>query len=117
LSRQQQNDLASHLGGFQGESVEIDVNNATPETSSFGDALISSLHLAGITATRNDGMFIGGCANYPGVSFMAGVNRMKMVQAIWSGLVEVKAVDRSPALPGCSRSGEPNELHIRIFVP
>lgn len=117
LSQQQQSGLASRLSGFQGESVEIDVNSATPQTSAFADALVSSLHMAGITANRNDGMFVGGCASYPGVSFMAGINRMKLVQAIWSGLVEVRAVDRSPSIPGCSRSGEPDELHIRIFAP
>jgi len=117
LSEQQQSGLASHLSGLQGESVEIDVSSATPETSKFADALISSLNLAGIKAKRNDGMFIGGCANYPGVSFMAGIHRMKLVQAIWSGLVDVKAVDRSESIPGCSRSGEPDELHIRIFAP
>jgi len=116
LSHGRQTELASRLNGFSGESVEIDVNNATPETSSFANALISSLRLAGIGAKRNDGMFVGPCINYPGVSFMAGSSRTKLVQAIWNGLVAVKAVEPTTTIPGCSRSGEPDELHIRIFA-
>jgi hypothetical protein len=114
MSEEQEGEVAKLLSSFSGEAVEIDVDRATPETDQFAEALRSSLLLAGITSTRVNAIFSGGCIAYPGVSFMAGVNRQVLVRAVWSALVEKKVVDRADSIPGCSRSGEPNELHIYI---
>jgi hypothetical protein len=102
------------LTSFKGEAVEIDVDRATPETDQFARGLSGSLFLAGITNTRVDAMFTGGCIAYPGVSFMAGVNRQALVKAMWSAFVQKGVVDKADSIPGCSRTGEPDEFHIYV---
>jgi hypothetical protein len=114
MSDAQQNEVAKLLSRFKGEAVEIDVDRATPETDQFATGLSRSLSLAGITNTRVDSMFIGSCIAYPGVSFMAGVNRQALVRAMWSALVEEGVADKADSIPGCSRTGEPDEFHIYV---
>lgn len=115
LSPEQQDYVASHLGNFVGNGVDIDVDGATPMTSDFADALRASLKKAGIGAKRNDAMFIGPCLKYPGVSFMVGVNRFSEAEAIWGALLGARAVEGKGQ--ACNRSGEPDELHIYVRPP
>jgi hypothetical protein len=115
LSSYQQDYLASALTGFSGQAVEIDVDSPTPDTDAFASALQSSLKKAGIVANRTNALFGGPCLKYPGVSFMAGVNRYAMVEAVWNSLLGAKVVEGQ--LKGCHREGEPDELHIFVRPP
>lgn len=114
MSDAQQNEIAKLLTSFKGQVVEIDVDRATPETDQFAKGLSRSLSLAGITNTRVDSAFIGGCLAYPGVSFMSGINRQALVKAMWNAFVEKGIVDKSDSIPGCSRTGEPDEFDIYV---
>jgi hypothetical protein len=115
LADAMQSYVASQLGEFAGQSVELDVDRATPETDAFAKSLMASLSLAHISVQRQDAMFVGGCLNIPGVSFMVGTNRTKMAAAIWNALETAGSVEGKGQ--GCSRSGEPNELVINIRPP
>ncbi len=112
LTEDQQKYVASQLGAFAGQSVELDVDRATGETDAFTKSLMASFSLAHINAARKDAMFVGGCLNYPGVSFMVGTNRLEMANTIWRALVGTGAVEGQGQ--ACSRSGEPDELVINI---
>jgi len=114
MSEQQIRNVAKHLVAFSGETVEIDVDRPNQQTINFANALQVSLKLARISSTVNGGTYIGGCLSYPGVSFMAGVNKQALVQAIWTALVDEGVVDKADPIPGCSRSGEPDEFHIYV---
>jgi hypothetical protein len=115
LAVDQQNYVTAQLSSLKGQSVEIDVDNATPETDIFAKNLMSSLLLAQLNVHRTDSTFSGGCLKYPGVSFMVGINRTTAAESIWNALVGARAVEGEGQ--GCSRSGEPDELHIYIRPP
>jgi hypothetical protein len=114
MSMNQELAIGKALIPFKGQSVAVDIDRATPQTDKFARSLISSLVAAGISVTRNDAIFVGGCMAYPGVSFMAGVKRQDLVRSIWNVFVDERIVDQADSIPGCSRSGEPDELHIFI---
>ena len=120
ISDQQAISIASQLSVFRGEPLDVDIENPSEETAKFAEALISAFTKAGLKVTRNEmGVLVGGCMHYAPITFMGGVNRLKVVSAIWGALVSAKVVEEGSdgKIPGCSRSGEPNELHIEIFRP
>jgi hypothetical protein len=112
--------VAANLGSFRGQTVDVDVVDASEETDKFANVLIAALSSAGLRVARNEmGQMVGGCLHYPGITFMAGVNRLPLVGTIWGSLVQARVVEERSdhKIPGCSRSGEPDELHIEIFRP
>jgi len=120
MSTDQQVLVAGKLTAFKGQTLNVDVVNASEETDKFANDLISSLSSAGIVAIRSDmGQMVGGCLQHPGITFMAGINRSSLVKTIWDSLIVAKVVEERTdrKIPGCSRSGEPDELHIEIFRP
>jgi hypothetical protein len=115
LSSYQQNLVSARFQGFQGRSVFIDIDQPTEDMHKFGMTLESAL-ATHMRVTLSEGIFSGGCAIRPrGISFMVGVNRLAEAKLLWNALVEIGIQDGD--MPYCSRSGEPDEFHIRIFRP
>ena len=109
----QQTIVVSLLSGFEGQTVDVNVDNGTIETGNFATALVSALSAAQITAKRMDGMFQNGCPRYGGVSFVAGQDRLPLVRALWNALLQAKVVDGKG--PVCTYSGPKQDI-LQVFI-
>ena len=115
MSSDQQAIISSRVESLAGRSVDVELNQPTEDMRKFGITLESALEKH-MRVTRSEGIFSGGCAtSHPGVSFMVGVNRLAEAKLLWNSLVELGIQDGD--MPYCSRSGEPDEFHVRIFRP